>query len=178
MEEIWKDIPGYEGLYQASNLGRIKSLLFNKEKILKAWVQNTGYLTVSLNNKKFSLHRLIAKTFIENPNNYPIINHKDGNKLNNKVENLEWCTYKHNLNEAIKLGLIHIKYASKDNKIRAKKIAQYTLDGVYIKTFIGSVDAEKELKQKGIKVNASNIRNVCNGKRNNAGGYKWCYVEE
>ena len=193
-KEIWKDIPGYEGLYQASNLGRIRSLnhktlqtniygtggkalIEYKGKILKGWIQNTGYLTVSLKNKKYSVHRLIAITFIPNPNNYPIINHKDGNKLNNKVENLEWCTYKHNLMEAIKLNLIHIKYNSSTNKIRARKIGQYTLDNKYIKTFNGSVEAQQELRKNGIKISSKNILKVCHNERKTAGNYKWKFLD-
>ena len=195
MEEVWKDIPGYEGLYQASNLGRIKSLEHktlqtniygkggigyskHKEKILKGWVQNTGYLTVALKNKKYSVHRLIAQTFIDNPNKFPVINHIDGNKLNNKVSNLEWCTYKHNNDEAIKMGLIKLKFNSFENRIRAKKINQYDLQGNFIKSYECSTDAEKELKQKGIKVNSDNIRSVCNNRRKTAGGYIWRYANE
>ena len=94
MKEIWKDIPNYEGLYQASNLGRIKSIPRNgtikKERILKQTLDTTGYLTIGLHKdnkaKKVNVHRLIAKTFIPNINNYNVINHIDGNKTNNKIE--------------------------------------------------------------------------------------------
>lgn len=105
MREDWKDIKYYEGKYQVSNLGRVKSLGNNKskkEKILKPGKNKFGYLYVILSkegiHKNFQLHRLVAQAFIENPNNYPIINHKDENKLNNKVDNLEWCTQKYNIN--------------------------------------------------------------------------------
>lgn len=116
MQEVWKDIKGYEGLYQVSNLGRVKRLNYwngfeykNGEKILKPTNQkNTpGYYRskVKLCNGKdkrdFKVHRLVATAFIPNPNNYPIINHIDGNPLNNRVDNLEWCTQKHNMQEAI-----------------------------------------------------------------------------
>lgn len=190
--EIWKDIPNYEGLYQASNLGRIRSIdhkvikkslsgelivLQYKGKILKGWVQNTGYLTVSLSNKKYSVHRLIATTFLEQEKGKNIVNHIDGNKLNNRVDNLEWCDYKHNFDEAIRLNLMNIKYNSYENRIRAKKINQYDLKGNFIRSYLCSVDAEKELKNKGIKINAGNIRNVCNGKRKAAGGFYWEYVD-
>ena len=190
MKEKWKDIEGYEGLYQISSYGRVKSLEHktlqkniygkggigyskHKEKILKGWVQNTGYLTVALKNKKYSVHRLVANAFIPNINNYPIINHKDGNKLNNKVENLEWCTYKHNNSEAIRLGLNKLKYNSYENRIRAKKINQYDLNNNFIKSYECSTDAQKELK-----INSRNIRNVCKGKRKTAGGYIWRYANE
>ena len=106
MEEEWRDIRSYEGLYQVSNLGNVKSFnnrIKNKNPmILKQTIdRKNGYLTVSLskNGKKkiHRVHKLVASIFIDNPNNYPVINHKDGNKLNNCVDNLEWCTYKQNI---------------------------------------------------------------------------------
>lgn len=101
MEE-WRDIEGYEGLYQVSNWGRVKSIKFNKEIIMKQ-KDRRGYKGIGLRKKGekqkfYSIHRLVAQAFLENPNNLPCINHKDENKLNNKVENLEWCTYEYNAN--------------------------------------------------------------------------------
>lgn len=118
MEEIWKDIKGYEGSYQVSNLGRVRSLTrkvktFNgvrtsKGQILKPLKTNTGYYRVDLKqnqkNKYMSIHRLVAEAFILNPNNYPIINHKDNNPQNNCVDNLEWCTQSYNVKYAYKYG--------------------------------------------------------------------------
>ena len=106
MEEKWRDIRGYEGLYQVSNLGRVRSLRDNhgkcREKILKACNYSHGYKYVNLYSegvlKKFLIHRLVAETFIDNPNNYSQVNHRDENKSNNKLENLEWCTVKYNSN--------------------------------------------------------------------------------
>lgn len=113
--EVWKDVVGYEGLYQVSNKGRVKRLINfdsklsyskkelteRKEKILKEECSN-GYLRVTLTkNKKykhFKVHRLVAEAFIPNPNNLPQINHKDINRKNNNVSNLEWCTAKYNMN--------------------------------------------------------------------------------
>ena len=114
MKEIWKDIKGYEGLYQISNTGKIKSLerykdnhskkQLVKEKIRKQIISKTGYYTCMLtkngNLKLFKVHRIVAEAFIPNPNNYPIINHIDGNKLNNNVSNLEWCTRSENQKHA------------------------------------------------------------------------------
>ena len=114
MKEIWKDIPEYEGLYHASNLGNIRVLnrvvnsgiknnntVIRKGKLLKQRI-NQGYYEVALskNSKKrfLKVHRLIAITFIPNLNNFPSINHKDENKLNNNVNNLEWCSVKYNCN--------------------------------------------------------------------------------
>lgn len=111
MEEIWKDIKDYEGVYQVSNYGRIRSLdreilrkkvgkIHKKGQILKLQKSKNGYYTCKLskNNKKPSkfVHRIVAETFLPNPNNYPCVNHIDENKLNNKIENLEWCTYLYN----------------------------------------------------------------------------------
>ena len=116
MKEVWKDIKGFEGLYQVSNLGRIKSFYgwngkkyVQREKILNPYKQVAGKnyyrYVVKLNKygklKDMKVHRLVAQAFLPNPNNYPIINHKDGNPLNNKVDNLEWCTQKYNIQHAI-----------------------------------------------------------------------------
>ncbi len=103
VEEIWKDIKGYEGLYQVSNLGRVKSLNYKhtgKSKIRKTSKDRYGYDQIILNknskSKSYKIHRLVAQAFIPNHNNYPSINHKDENKSNNYVENLEWCTVAYN----------------------------------------------------------------------------------
>lgn len=104
MDEIWKDISGYEGLYQVSNLGNIKSFNYGghgKIKLLK--LENfKGYKRVVLSKngktKRYFVHRLVAMTFIPNPDDLPIVNHKDENKTNNNVNNLEWCTHEYNVN--------------------------------------------------------------------------------
>ena len=106
MKEVWKDIPNYEGLYQVSNLGRVKSFrkstkhYWQDEYILKPTTSENGYCNVTLYDKtvrhKFLVHRLVADAFIPNPDNLPQINHKDENPLNNAVDNLEWCTAEYN----------------------------------------------------------------------------------
>ena len=118
MKEIWKDIKGYEGLYQVSNYGRIKSFVgwdgkkyVKREKMLNPYIQKTNTNSTYYRNvvklkknkksKDMKVHRLVAEAFIPNPNDYPIINHKDGNPLNNNVNNLEWCTQKQNVEHAI-----------------------------------------------------------------------------
>ena len=135
MEE-WRDIPGYKGLYQVSNLGRIKSLIdkkydlnekvvkiINREKMLKQNLTKKGYCNVKLykngKGKTYKIHRLVAKTFIPNPENKPQVNHIDGNKQNNCVSNLEWNTNEENFNNAIKINLVKtkkIRLIDKNNK--------------------------------------------------------------
>ena len=101
-KEYWKPVVGYEGLYEVSNLGRVKSLKFGKERILKPQKDTSGYLCVTLcknnNQCQFKVHRLVAEAFIPNPNNLPQTNHKDECKTNNIASNLEWCDRKYNVN--------------------------------------------------------------------------------
>lgn len=118
MEEIWKDIQGYENCYQVSNLGRVRSLTrkintwygirTTRGQILKPLKTNRNYYRVCLKshqkNKYISIHRLVAEAFLPNPNDYPVINHKDTNTFNNAVSNLEWCTQSHNIKEAYRVG--------------------------------------------------------------------------
>lgn len=189
MEEIWKDVKGYENLYQISNTGKIKSLeryknnhskkQLVKEKIRKQIVSKTGYYTCMLNkngkNKLFKVHRLIAEAFIPNPNNYPIINHKDGNKLNNDISNLEWCNYSHNGKEAYRLGLIKnntygIKKYNNSLKI---KVNQYDLNGKFIKQWESISDIQKELNYA-----TTNICRCCKGTYKTAYGYIWKYTKD
>lgn len=133
MEEIWKDIEGYEGLYQVSNLGRVKNK--KRNKILSLSKYRTGYSKCGLYKnhtpKTYAVHRLVAQAFIPNPKHYPVVNHEDETRDNNRVDNLEWCTIKYNVNfgnaqkrKAENRDYYHSKYAvaqvkkmSHDNKI-------------------------------------------------------------
>lgn len=152
MEEIWKDIEGYEGLYQVSNLGRVKSFyakngrLSIQSHILKPKIDKYGYLKLTLckdkNYKYVTVHRLVATTFIDNLENKPEVNHKDGNKLNNYVNNLEWVTGLENIHHAFDTGLTK---KTPLNNPKSIKVSQYDLDGNFIKTFPSTKEVERQL---------------------------------
>ena len=138
MEEIWKDVPGYKGLYQVSNLGNIKALekqrsktqphIISKEKPLKPGINVCGYKFVILvknqEKKSFLLHRLILSAFIPNPENKPCANHKDCDRNNNRIENLEWCTYKENTRHAMQNGRMDWTKACKGSKHGRSKLTE------------------------------------------------------
>ena len=169
MEEEWRDVVGYEGLYQVSNLGRVKSL-FRYKKILKGVKTNTGYLRIALckngKMKLVSIHRLVANAFVYNPNNYPCVNHKDEIRINNRADNLEWCTHKYNSN-----------YGNCREKIRSKcthKPIRQIKDNKIINTFSSIKEATDYLGKH--KACGSNIISVCKKKKESAYGFKWEYV--
>jgi hypothetical protein len=110
---LWKDIEEYQGYYKITSSGLVMSIhTYNRMKphIIRQTLGKRGYMVVSLSikqhRKTIPVHRLVARTFINNPNGYPIVNHIDGNKLNNDMSNLEWCSYKYNAEHAMKMGLI------------------------------------------------------------------------
>lgn len=185
MKEIWKDIKNYEGLYQVSNLGRIKNI--KTQKILKNYtsVKDKYYLKVSLylnrKFKNFKVHRLVAQAFIPNPNNLPQVNHIDGNKSNNNVNNLEWCDNSHNVKEAYRLGLIKPTHSGcfkkGQNKNQELPIIQYDLDGNFIKQWASFTKAEKFFRPNAKSI-STNIHGVLNNKQKTAYGYIWKYAEQ
>lgn len=168
--EIWKPIKDYEGLYEVSNLGNIKSLITNK--ILKPTETNAlrskGYLRVELKGKAKLVHRLVAENFIPNIENKDQVNHINGNKKDNRVENLEWVTQSENIKHAYDMGLMKPKYDEENGW--HKKVIQYDKNGNFIKIWNSISSAEKTL-------NINNISNACRNKRNKAGGFKWQYAE-
>lgn len=184
--EVWKDIKGYEELYQVSNYGRIKSLNYNrtkKEKIMSLNNDSWGYLIVGLyksKRKNFRVHRLVAETFISNPENKPQVNHIDGNKQNNIVSNLEWVTQnenmKHSWDHKLHIVTEKVKRTSKNNgkingKKRAKKINQFDVNGNYIRTWESAIIVSSQLG-----INNTNISKCCKGIQKTAGGYVWEYA--
>lgn len=168
MKEIWKDIKEYEGLYQVSSLNRIRSLdryvihpkskglRLIKGKILKQSKDRYGYPIVNLSKnckvKMFRIHRLVAEAFIPNPDNLPLINHKNELKDDNSLENLEWCDYQYN-----------------NSYSRSKPVLQYTLDGEFVREWSSATEAEK------YGFISYHIYACCNGKRKSHKGFIWRY---
>lgn len=171
-KEIWKDIKGYEGLYQVSNIGRIKSFKRN-ESIMQPNDNGKGYLQVGLtkNGKRsyFKIHRLVAEVFIPNPDNKPEVNHIDGNKKNNTVENLEWCTTKENCQHRQKTGLGNIEAAT---KAKYKSVLKYDLKtGKILEEFESAKAAALSLQSN----KSDNVARVCRGERNSFKGFGFKY---
>lgn len=167
--EIWRDIPEYEGLYQASNLGRIRNI--KRNKCLKLVKHHKGYLIVELFKngcgKQFNVHRLVAKAFIPNPNNLPQVNHKDENKLNNCVDNLEWCSADYNTNYGNRNKKVSIKMT---NGKLSKPLLQLTLDDKIVNEWPSAMEVQRKTNFK-----QSFISDVCKGKYKQAYGFKWQY---
>lgn len=163
MIEEWRPIVGYEGLYEVSSWGRIKN---RHGKLRKQRIDRYGYQKVNLSKngiyKTFLVHRLVAQVFIPNPNNYHIINHKDYTPLNNRVDNLEWCDTKYNVN----YGDGNIK---REKSAIKTPIIQMDLNGNILKIF----RSFKEAKRNGF--NMADIYLCCQGKRKTHKGYKWKY---
>jgi hypothetical protein len=184
--EVWKDIKGFEGSYQISNKGRLKSFHKDKNGYIRSNKNSKGdYLSVVLmsgkHKKSTRIHRLVAEAFIPNPLNKPEVNHKDGNKQNNRVENLEWVTRKENAEHARKHNPNIIKHMNKYNQIiRPRMINQYTLDGKFLNYFWNATEASKAtgVCQRNILQVASQDEYKPGLTRKQAGGYIWKYRDE
>ena len=182
MDEIWKDVKDYEGLYQISNYGRVKRLSKQKrnynintkkydtiilpDKIVTPQLNQYGYYRIGLtkNGKRkcHSVHKLVAQAFIPNPENKPQINHKDENKQNNYVENLEWCTAKYNIN-----------YGTRNKRTGQKQMKPI----LCVET--GVIYESLSEASKSMELSMGNISCVCRHRKwfKTAGGYHWEYVE-
>ena len=157
--EQWKAIAGYEGLYEVSDLGMVRSLKFGKERILKPGKTHSGYLLVNLckdgHTKPILVHRLVAEAFIQNPNNLETINHKDEVKTNNVASNLEWMSIADNIRYSV----------NKSVQMFDKKTCEL------LATFPSTIEAERVTG-----IDHSHISKCCNGKLKSAGGYVWKYL--
>ena len=201
-EEIWKDIKGYEGYYQISNMGRVKSLERTvrsgrgcyrtvSEKILKAGDNGHGYLYVILRkdgkDKTCRINRLVAQAFLENPDNLPEVNHKNEDKTDNRVENLEWCSKLYNIKygtgikrradklKGRKLSEEHkkkIAEKNRNNTKRCKPIFSVSKESGLIMWWQSAKEASRQL---GIP--QCNICACCKGRQKSAGGHIWFYAD-
>ena len=196
--EIWKDIAGYEGLYQVSNLGRVKSLprehkcyadrqYVTKERILIAHPNSKGYLRVQLKKdgkvEQLFLHRLVAEAFIPNPSNKGEVNHIDNVPTNNNAENLEWTTHKENMEWSSKCGRYdHLKdqrseygkmNISKARKCVERKICLIDENNNVLKEYNTLTDACKDYG-----LDCGGVCRCCQGKQKTCGGYRWRYADD
>lgn len=178
-KEIWKFYPYFGQLVQFSNLGRIKSFIRNNKtgRILNNKVVNSaGYLRISILGRKYFIHRIIAELFVPNPENKPEVNHIDGNKMNNRADNLEWVTRSENMKRAYQLGLQkpsekQKQAVSKWNKEhRIKKVYQYDTEGNLLNCFKSQQEAAKNLN-----LSEASISRILNGQRNNRKNYILTY---
>jgi hypothetical protein len=174
MQEIWKDIKALDNKYLISNMGKIRSYL-HKNHNLSTHYNNSGYEVIVIKKKHFSIHRLVAEAFVPNPNNYVFVNHIDGNKHNNKFNNLEWCTKSYNEKEAYRLGL---KTPTLPNlgktgilSARSKKVYQFNKEHILINCYNGVREASRKTN-----ILSSCISDCCRGVQKTAGGYIWKYT--
>jgi hypothetical protein len=172
MKEIFKDIQGFEGLYQVSNLGNVKSLNYNhtgKEKILKPAKNNKGYLMVNLykegKQKTCKIHRLVAQSFIENPQNLPQVNHKNEIKTDNASSNLEWCTNEYNNN-----------YGTRNQRVAESNTNNPNKSKPVLCVETGKIYSSTNEVQRELGFSQGNISSACRGKYKQAYGYTWKYV--
>jgi hypothetical protein len=186
--EVWKDVAGYSGLYQISNLGRVKSTeklhrIGNgayqprPERIRVPRLNTDGYYKLMLSKdgvkKMYAIHRLIAMAFIPNPESKPCINHKNGVKTDNRIENLEWCTYsENNFHKYRVLGYKDVKPVGKDHW-KSMPVARLNEHGETIETFDSITDAARKY---GLSL--GNLSRACKGIYKTSGGFKWKILNE
>ena len=171
MTEVWRDIEGYEGLYQVSNLGNVRSLNWGNQGYTRNMYLKkhpSGYRQVELVKngikKMITVHRLVAMAFVPNPDGLPMINHRDEDKTNNRVENLEWCDNTYNV-------LYSLKRHASNTKYRDRKIVQKDRLGNVLRVWENVATVKRVLGY-----NAWSITQCCNGKRSQAYGFEWQFA--
>ncbi len=185
MKEVWKDVIGYEGIYQISNLGRVMRLASSirvvdqkqnrvyvkpiSKKIIKQNKDNNGYWLVNLSARPVRVHRILAMAFLPKRSGANVVNHIDGNKSNNSLINLEWCTPKENSRHAINTGLFKVSFPKHNTPVE-----MLDEDTNVLECFNSIKDACRRF---GFGYRGS-ITEVCNGKRKHCFGYKWRYADE
>lgn len=186
MEEVWKEVPGYEGYYEISSFGRVRSadrnviyrdgqVHFIKGRSRRPNINNRGYYYLPLNKDGkhwyAKVHRLVAMAFLPNPLNLPEVNHKDGNKLNNHADNLEWCTHSENHKHLYKMGNSNIDY---ERERRKRKILQLDMKtGEVVGSWNSIIEAERHYNKTNPK--PTNIWSCLKGHSCSAYGFKWKY---
>lgn len=183
VNEIFVDVLGYEGLYRISNQGKVYSV--KNKKFLKPYSDKNNYLRVGLHkdgeHKIYLVHRIVASAFIPNPLNYKEVNHKSEIKTDNRVENLEWCNRKYNINYGSRTErtLQNPNYkATREKALKAakektsKKVLQFTKQGEFVKEYPSTSEASKQTR-----INQGNISNCCNGKLHSAGKFLWRFKD-
>lgn len=169
--EQWRNVVGYNGKYLVSNEGRVKNA--KTGRVLKELITHTGYVKVHLfrvnDEKNIFLHRIVAEAFLPNPQRKPQVNHIDGNKLNNNVENLEWCTNKENVRHSWENGLREGNIQWYNSK--KKRVVAISIDGADVIRFNSIAEAKKHF-------NTNHVSDVLNGHREQTKGYRFVFDEE